>query len=573
VRRLVALLALVAGLLGAGLLAAPQASAHAVVVASDPVDSARLAAAPATVSVTFNEPVGLGPSGYLRVIDQVGRRVDTGSASHPNGDGRKISVALKSGLGAGTFTASFRVLSADSHPVAASLRFVVGNGALAAATTGPSTVNGLTSTSYDVIRWVSFAGLAGLAAGWLLFTVWPAGRDDRRARRLVWTGWGVTTVGAVAELLVQGPYVAGTGLGDVRKWGLLDATLHTTFGGAHSVRLLLLGALGLTLWLLLRDSVRSSLQEVAGLLGLGVVLTFAFSGHASTQDPRWLATISDTVHLAAMAGWLGGLMMLVAVILPNGDADELRTVLPVFSRVAFGCVALLAVTGTYQAWLGVGSWSALTGTRYGQLVLVKIIVFAVLLALGNLSRVAVQRRWVRPVAYAMAETETGTETETAPAAEQAGSDESTGAPEVRRLRWTVAAEVLLALAVLAVTAVLVAEPPGRSVAEAAGPPTASAVASLGGGRTTTVAVTPGRHGPVTVSVTVSSGPAIQQVTCSAELSAQQLGPIAVPVVRQPDGRYQASGVLLPSAGRWQFTITVKTSEFDNVFTDVTIPLS
>jgi copper transport protein len=327
VRRLAALITLVAGLFGVGLFVATSAAAHAVVVSSNPADGARLAAAPSNVSVTFDESVGLGGGGYLRVVDQVGRRVDNGSATHPGGDGTKISVPMRAGLGDGTYTASYRVVSADSHPVAGAIRFVVGDGALGAGATGPQTVDRLTSTTFDVVRWISFTGLAVLGGGWLMFSVWPAGRDDRRARALLWTGWGAATAGTLAELIVQGPYVAGLGLGRLGQWNLLDATLHTTFGGAHSARLLLLGALGATLWLLLRDQQRSGLQEVAGLLGLGVAVTFPIAGHASTQDPTWLATTSDTVHLVAMAAWVGGLMMLLVAVLPRRDPDELQVVL------------------------------------------------------------------------------------------------------------------------------------------------------------------------------------------------------------------------------------------------------
>ncbi len=77
-----------------------------------------------------------------------------------------------------------------------------------------------------------------------MLTVWPAGRDDRRARVLVWTGWWVSVAFGAAELFVQGPYDAGTGLGDVTQWSLLDATLHTDFGVAHSLRLICSGRAG-----------------------------------------------------------------------------------------------------------------------------------------------------------------------------------------------------------------------------------------------------------------------------------------------------------------------------------------
>ncbi len=435
-----------AGVFALVMLIAPPASAHATVVASAPVDGARLKTAPATVSVTFDEGVTLNSEGYLRVVDEAGRRVDSGQPNHPNGVNSKIAVAVRSGLGDGTYTASFRIISDDGHPVAGAIRFVVGNGSLAAGATPSSTVDGTTSVVFDVVRWLALAGLALLGGAWLLLTVWPEGRDDRRGRRLAWCGWALTAVAALAEVVVQGPYVAGLGLGDVTNGTLLDATLHTTYGTAHAIRLLLLGALGAVLGAELRDPRRRSrLAEVSGALGIGVVLTYAASGHAESEDPRWLAMTSYAAHLAAMASWLGGLIYLLVAVLPRREPDELRRVLPVFSRTAMACVVVLAVSGTYQAWLGISTVDAITGTRYGQLVLAKAGLFVAILVLANLSRVAVQRRYVRPVAYAM----------TDPPVEPA-------LPPLARVRWSVLGEAIVGVVVLAVTAVLVAEPPGRA---------------------------------------------------------------------------------------------------------------
>ena len=126
-------------------------------------------------------------------------------------------------------------------------------------------------------------------------------------------------------------------------------------------------------------------------------MTFAVSGHATSEHPRWLATTSDSLHLLAMSAWVGGLAYLLIALLPRREPDELRRALPVFSWVAYVSVATLAITGTYQAWLGVGSWRALVVTTYGQLVLVKIALFLALIAIGNLSRQVVARRWTTAV--------------------------------------------------------------------------------------------------------------------------------------------------------------------------------
>jgi copper transport protein len=553
-------LAVVIAVLGLAFVAAPAASAHATVVSSNPPDGARLASAPTTVSVTFDEAVGLNGVGYLRVVDQSGRTVDAGTASHPGGDATQISVALQPGLGPGTYTASFRVISADSHPLAGAIRFVVGSGALVAGPPGtPSTTNGATGFLFDVVRWVTFAGLVLLGGGWLLAGPWAAGRDDRRARELLWTGWVTASAGAVAEVVVQGPYSAGRGPGALGDASLLDATLHSTFGTAHSVRLLLLGLLGVTLAALLRGRWRPELAQIVGALGLGVAVTYAISGHATGENPRWLATASDTVHLTAMSIWLGGLVYLLVTVLPRRDPDELGAVLPAFSRVAFGCVAALAVTGSYQAWLGVGSLDAFTSTRYGQLVLVKIGLFLVLLMLGNLSRIAVQRRYIQPVAYAMTD------------AVLIDHPADTDAPV--RLRRAVLAEVALGVAVLAVTAVLVAQPPGRAAAADTAAKSQTSRIQLGAGRTATLNVAPGRHGPVSVSLSLSPGAKPVGVTLKAALPAKQLGPIDIPLTSGGGLTYAASSILLPSPGAWTFTLNLRTSEFDAVTADTTIHLS
>ncbi|HET6876372.1 MAG TPA: copper resistance protein CopC, partial [Jatrophihabitans sp.] len=382
------LVLLVFALLGVGLLLAAPALAHASVVGSDPVDGSRLKTAPHEVVITFDEPVGIDGVGYLHVIDQHGHSVDAGKAFHPNGDGPKVADRLQPHLGDGTYTASYRVISADSHPVAGVIHFVVGNGPLVvtAANTGTTaTTNPVVRAAFDVVRWVSYLGFALLGGAWLVLTVWPAGRFDLRARRLLWTGWGATAFGAAAELLLQGPFSAGTGLQTIARPSLLSDALHGSYGQLHSVRLVLLGLLALVLAGSLQDTTDDApRREAALLLGVGIALTFSAAGHADTTSPSWISVPLDMAHLLAMAAWLGGLIMLTVAILPRRDPRELREVLPTFSNVAFCSVVVLAGTGAWAAWNGIGTTSAAT-TTYALLVFGKIALFVGLLALGNLS--------------------------------------------------------------------------------------------------------------------------------------------------------------------------------------------
>ncbi|MGI8881725.1 MAG: copper resistance CopC/CopD family protein, partial [Jatrophihabitans sp.] len=417
---------------------AAPASAHAVVVSASPADGARLATAPTSVSVTFDETVGLSGIGYLQVVDGYGNRVDSGAATQT---GATIKVALRPGLGDGTYVSSYRVISADSHPVTGSLRFVVGNGALPPAKSATSATDRATSIAFDASRGIGYAGLAGLGGGWLLLSVWPRGRQDGRARRLIWAGWWATVFGSAAEPLLQGPYTAGAGLAALRHGALLHDTLRSSFGAAHSVRLVLLAALAAMLERLFRSGRRPAwLVDSAAVLAVGVGLTYAVAGHANTASPRWLALASDTAHVLAMAGWLGGAVLLAVAIVPDPSGDEPSAAVRGFSRIAPWLISVLLLTGTYQAWRETRGWHALFDTTYGVLVIVKSVVLIVVVVVASWSRRAVQLLW---------------------GARCTGTDSAVTPSLLRRL---VAAEVVVAAVALGAAAVLVAEPPGRTVA-------------------------------------------------------------------------------------------------------------
>lgn len=537
-RRLTALALLLGSLFAAALLAAAPASAHATVAGSDPADGARLDRAPASVTVRFDEAVSLGPLAYLNVVDATGTRVDSGPVTHPGGNGAAIAVDLRPGLGDGTYTASFRVASDDGHPAAGVVRFVVGDGPLVTAAAPRSSGSGPGVTAvFDTVRWVSYAGFALLAGSWLLLTVWPQGRDDARARRIVWAGWAAVAVGAVAEVLLEGAYLAGAGLARVLDADLLDATLHSRYGGFRSLRLVLLGVVALLLGRLFASPTRRDPSaRLLWVLGPAVALTFAATGHADTTDPAWLSIALDTLHLTAMAAWLGALVLLVAAVLPRREPEERAAVVPAVSRVSLGAVAVIAVTGTYAAWRGIGSLDAIVTTSYGRLVLTKVVLFGCLVGLGWLARESIRRRYTE------------------------------------RLRRGVLVEVALGVGVLVATSVLVAQPRGSEALAAQRAKPVSAVAPLGPGRSATVTVDPGRHGVVGVSVEIGGGPAPTRVVGAASLPARRLGPVPLSLVADGPGRWRATGVTLPAAGRWVVTLTVTTSEFDATTTDATVRL-
>lgn len=101
---------------------AAPASAHAVLVSSSPAAGTVLPNAPAEVVLTFSESVRKVP-GKIRVLGPDGSRVDRGE---PRFSGPTVTISVDKAATRGTFLVSYRVISADSHPVANGFTYSVG---------------------------------------------------------------------------------------------------------------------------------------------------------------------------------------------------------------------------------------------------------------------------------------------------------------------------------------------------------------------------------------------------------------------------------------------------------------
>ena len=113
------------------------------------------------------------------------------------------------------------------------------------------------------------------------------------------------------------------------------------------------------------------------MLGVVALGTWPLAGHPAASPVPAVSVVVDAVHLASMAVWLGGLVMLVGFLLRQADERELGAILPIWSRWAALAVAALVLAGVVQALIEVGTLSALVSTTYGRLILVKVGLFAV----------------------------------------------------------------------------------------------------------------------------------------------------------------------------------------------------
>jgi copper transport protein len=186
--------------------------------------------------------------------------------------------------------------------------------------------------------------------------------------------------------------------------------------------------------------------------------------------------------------------------------------------VALIAITVLAATGTYSAFRGIGSVDAIFRTSYGLLVVLKVTLLAMIVAAAALARRMVQRR---TIAYAMTDAGLDAAPNAAPDAAPDGEllDDSPDAslPDdevmseddlaVERLRRSVFVEAILAFVVLAITALLVSQPRGKEALAAQYRKPVSATAPLSGNRTVTVTADPGTHGSVNLTVELSTGTA------------------------------------------------------------------
>jgi copper transport protein len=592
------LLTLALAALAALAVATPAAQAHAELEGSSPAAGAVVAHQPSSVSFRFGESVE-GNFGAVSVYDAAGRRVDDGKVFHPGGRGKEIAVGLKAHLADGSYTATYRVISADSHPVSGGLVFSLGAAGAAPGKSVSELLSGsaagpVTETAFGVARGTAYLAIA-LGLGGLAFLLliwgpalaaasgagagWPAAAAAfaRRARLLLAVAVGLGAVSALAGIVLQGATAAGTSF-----WSALDANvirevLGTRFGLVWALRAsawLLLGAVllagaGVRTVAVLRPVAvgadgfapspspgRATLAALA-LPAAFLAISPALAGHATTQRPVAALLPLDVVHVLAMSAWIGGLVMALLVVpaatrrLAAEDRTRLLAALLLrFSPLALGCVVALAATGTTLALLDMGGLSPLLSTPFGRAVLIKVCLLALLVCLGAVNRQRVVPALSRLAAEGLAPGAAG-----------------------RLLRRTLRAEVALVVAVLGVTAALVSYAPPSTAA--AGP--FSATKRMGPIELQTT-IDPARVGANQLHLYLfdaqSGAPytKTKELQVEATLPSRRIGPLRTTLHQTGPGHYVADALTLQPGGDWKLDVTDRVSDFDAYTTTVEVPV-
>lgn len=523
----------------AGVALATPVQAHAVLVETIPADRAVLAEAPAQIVLRFNEPVRAVAA---QVLDQDARRVAGDDVTSTND---KLRIGLPQTLAAGSYVVSYRVISADAHPVSGSFLFAVGP--------PPETWIEQTAPAKPVVHWPAVASvaralfLAGamVVAGGAIFLL-LFHRDDRGAWRRLRPIATMAALGAsIAAALsvgLQGALIAGAGSN-----ALLNGTVWRL--GAESTRgsAALVAVIGL---IVTAFAISRSLRALA-LVGIATIIaSFALSGHAATAMPRYVAVPVLLLHAAGAAFWLGSFVPLLTVL---DNCDAAAAIFRRFSWRAPVIVPVLLLAGLVLAILQVRHLEALPATNYGITLMLKLALVAALLAIAFINRRVLTPRLSagRRTAFAW-------------------------------LRITIRAELMLGFLILMMTSILSQAIPPRSLgpAEAHHHDEAAregvAMALMQRGRMAVIEVEPARAGRNTVSLylTDQAGQPVSPLEVEVELANPVAGiaPLRRKLARTGAGRYQYAGPELAVAGRWSLRLDLLINDFEKAILETEIAI-
>jgi copper transport protein len=500
---------------------APAAS-HATLIESRPADGAVLEQAPAQMELRFNEPVA--PL-VLKLVSVDGTSV---TLDRHRRDGSTLVIEMPP-IGRGTYALSWRVVSEDGHPVGGTILLSIGEAGPAAIpqAAGP-VVRGLHAaiwcTKVALLAGL-FLGVGGLCFGRFVAPLPPA------ARRICVVLLIVALFALPLSLGLQGLDALDLGFADFFDPAVWRTAVVTSYAITA-----LMAAVAIASALVGLFAPSPALARALSLVALtGVGLALAASGHASAASPQWLMRPAVFLHAVCIGLWVGSLSPL-GLILRAGRADG-AAALSRFSQVIPYVLVPLAAAGIVLAAVQLGRMSALWTTAYGVLLLAKLVLVLALLGLA-----ALNRWWLT-------------------ARVQAGD-----AVAGRRLVRSIAVEVALAGAILAIAAGWRFTPPPRSLDAAV--PAPAFVHIHGGKAMANMIVTPARVGPVAVEIEVATGDfaplAAREVTLLLSNPAAGIEAIRRPAVPAGEATWHVDDLVIPAPGAWSVRINVLISDFEQV---------
>jgi len=352
---------------------------------------------------------------------------------------------------------------------------------------------------------------------------------------LVWASLAVVAAsGAIWLVLLAGDIYAAPIAEVWRDGGVWTVAGETRFGQVSLARLIAAALLAASLPMLKRTAGRSLWGAGAVVLATAVLIGPAWTGHAGATPgvAGEFPLAADALHLLAAGAWLGGLPPLAVLLAAASRGKEPRwatvtaIVVQRFSLLGVISVATLLASGIANSWYEVGTLNNLFATSYGQLVLIKIGLFAAMIGLASINRFYLTPRLAT-------------------------------AGTVRRLYHTSLAEAGLGFAAVVVVGFLGAmAPASHTHHNAAIPQDAAFVHIHSNAGMADVTIMPGRVGTARAIIRLWNDDfqplAAERLTFTLTPPAGK--PITWPAAQAQDGSWQVDVIPLSQAGNWKAAI-------------------
>ena len=545
--------------------------AHANLDRAEPAPGAQLDQPPQTLQLFFSEAVD-GSFSRVQLLNAKGEQVDRGDSHVAPNDPRGMLVTLPQQLPNGVYTVAWRTLSAvDGHTVNGAYPLILGpmpaEGLPLAASATSSQATFAPETALG--RWwfyVAASAVFGTLLSWLVVFRPLFGRSNpaalplaaARSRRLAMLSGLVLLLGTVYVAIAQAATAA-----DVPLWGvfgqpLFDLLSRGRFAALWWVRLaLVVIVLGLLAW---RGVRRWPGQVALGATTLALLTSSLNSHGAALLSGAYLGVAADWLHFIGVAAWIGGLLNVVLVLPVAVQASQsmgdrvLARAVTRFSTLAIASVGLIVVTGTFQAWLEVGSWEGFIQSAYGLSVTVKIALLVLMMVLAAFNLLI-----VRPGLARMA----------------VSGSSAAASSLARRFAFAVRGEVVLGVAVLIAAAVLTGLAPAREELARrsgdlqSGPVDRSVDAN---GLTARIQINPSVLGVNRMAVQlrgIDPGQ-VERVQLTMTYLDSELGsqPIVLPQSNSAPDTWEITSPSLSQAGTWQAELLVRRTGQDDARTAI-----
>ena len=399
------------------------------------------------------------------------------------------------------------------------------------------------------VRAVHFAATI-IAAGVVIFEVTVAmpaftaaagviDRDIERLRSrwawLVWVSLAVAAASGVIWLVLLAADIYAAPIAQIwRDGGMWTVASETRFGQMLLARLAVAGLLAASLPMRRRSADWRLWSAGAIVLAIVVLIGPAWTGHAGATPgiAGEFPLAADALHLLAAGAWLGGLPPLAMLLATAWRQKEPRwatvTAIAVqrFSLLGVISVGTLLASGVANSWYEVGTLNNLFVTSYGQLVLIKIAIFAAMIALASVNRFYLTPRLAT-------------------------------ASTVRWLYRTSLAETGLGFAAVAVVGFLGAMAPASHAHHNAAVPEGAAFVHIhSNAGMADVTIVPGRVGTARATIRLWNDDfkplAAERLTFTLTPPGGQ--PITWPAVQAQDGSWQVDAIALSQPGNWKAAI-------------------